>query len=81
MENVAVAELTLLKRANSDLAWLGSHYSEVASKFDRQFVAIKDGRVIAANPRHDGLLAELAKKGEDAHLLVVQFITTAAQIL
>lgn len=79
--NTDTEELELLRNANRDNIWLKEHFGEIAKEHNNEFVAIKNGAILAYSPTLDGLLKELTRMKENAHALLIKYITTAVTIL
>jgi len=74
-------ELQLLKTANSNFAWLKSHYDEMRREHNKEFIAIHSGRFITADSTMDGLLAKLNQKGIDVQTTLIKYINNGLTIL
>ncbi len=73
-------ELRVLKAANSNFAWLKSHYDEMLKEHNKEFIAIHDGRFVTADSTMDGLLAKLNQKGVDVQTTLVKYINNGLTI-
>ena len=68
-------DLILLEKMEKNGSWFSSHYNEIVEKYKNEFVAIKDAKIIAHNPRLDALLEELKKKGKNLSEILIEFVT------
>ena len=81
MSSLTVQQLKILKTANKDSEWVGGNYQKLLQAYDNQFIAIKDKKVLAANPSVKELLAELEKKGYAPNLALIKYISNMPMIL
>jgi len=49
-------------------------YAELQERYGGQFVALRDGEVVAAAPTHGDLVRELDAKGIDVTKVVFEFV-------
>jgi len=59
---------------------MSQHNEELLNKFENEFIAIKDEKVVAASASHDELLRQIKNLGLDARLMIVKFFTRKPQI-
>lgn len=67
-------ELASLTRFENDGRWLQSHLAELRRKFTNQFVAVKDGDVIANDANADILIKKIVNKKEEPSQVLIEFI-------
>ncbi len=65
----------LIKQFENDVVWLREHKDSLRKDCKNQFVAVKEERVLASNPKLDALLKELEQKSIDAAAVVIEFIS------
>jgi len=81
METVDVHELALLRGARHDLEWFGAHYQNLLKAHNNEFVAIKNSKIIAANPKLEELLAKIEKLGYNPIETLIKYVTNAYSVL
>ena len=64
-----------LERSDAERAYWEDHLLELLEKYPEQFVAVKDGSVIAAAPDLQQLVTILEKESVDFRDLWVRFVT------
>lgn len=48
-----------------DFEWINKHYPELQKKYPNMYIAVKDGRVLAADKEYGKMYDEAVKKAED----------------
>ncbi len=74
-------ELQLLNEMDSNLEFLKAHYSEIKSNHLDEFVAIKEGKLIAFSKDFERLVKEMREKKEDPTRVLIEFIPSIPLIL
>ncbi|MDD5337252.1 MAG: hypothetical protein PHS02_02105 [Candidatus ainarchaeum sp.] len=74
-------ESVILRNARKDLEWFGEHYTELVTKYDEQFIAIKNAQPIASASNMEDLIAYLNKSGIDPVTTLIKYVTRAYTIL
>jgi ABC-type phosphate/phosphonate transport system ATPase subunit len=68
------AEVQILKAMESDTEWINKHQDELTKKYSERFIAVKNGKVMAADKDFENLLKELGKKGISPAEAMIRFI-------
>ncbi len=69
--------ISSLKTAEDNMKWLVENYDRLRRKYRDSWVAIREGRVVAANKDHAKLLQMLEEVGDNAGLsTAIDFIST-----
>jgi ABC-type phosphate/phosphonate transport system ATPase subunit len=68
------AEVQVLKAMENDTEWINAHQEELTKKYSERFIAVKSGKVMAADKDFENVLKELYKKGISPAETVVRFI-------
>ncbi len=70
-----------IKSMERELAWFGHHTKDLEAKYDEQFVAIKDEKVIAAGRNFEPLLKKIKQEGFDPADVLIEFVSKIKRIL
>jgi len=67
----------MLKSAEENMKWLIEHYDNLRSKYGDQWVAVKEGKVLASNSDYARLLKILEEMESEAQIsrIAVDFIS------
>ncbi len=65
-----------LERAAAATAFWRDHYAELLERYPDQFVAVREGDVVATNPNLEGLLESLKRLGIEPTSVWVRFLAT-----
>ena len=68
------AEVQILREMENDTEWINVHQEELTKKYSERFIAVKSGRVVAADGNFESVLKELKKKGVSPAEAVIRFI-------
>lgn len=72
--------LQLLEEMNSDLVWYKDNLEELKKSYDNMFIAIKNGRVVAAEQDVSKLLKDLKREKVKPEQVLVQFVSSIPTI-
>lgn len=73
--------LQLLNDSDSALDWFAKNIKTVKEKFDGQFIAFDNEKVIAHDKDLTNLLEKLKKDGKDPSQVVIQFVSKIKMVL
>lgn len=68
------AEVQVLKAMENDTEWINVHQEELTKKYSERFIAVKSGKVMAADKDFENVLKELYKKGISPAEAMIRFI-------
>jgi Family of unknown function (DUF5678) len=66
----AKSDLDKLEKLADNFEWIHKEYDKLKEKYDNQYVAIKDGRVVAKDIDHDRLVKRLDIKNYDESIAI-----------
>ena len=69
------AELELLNKTEEDLKWFSRNYNNLVSKFDQQFVAIAEGKVIEADKDLQVVIEKLKTHNLNPSETLIRFVS------
>jgi hypothetical protein len=75
------SELQELIQVQNDTKYLIKFYDKLKSQYENQYVAIKDGKIIANNKTIDGILKYLEAKKIDSAKVLIEFLTPKDMLL
>lgn len=67
-------EMQLMAQLEKDNEWFKSEFENLQEKYQKTFVAIKDGKVIESKADFQELIKTLEQKKENPALILVKFI-------
>jgi len=73
--------VAMLQRRGEELDWFGKNFNTLCERFENQFVAILNNKVVAAQPVLSKLFKEIEAGGMDRSEPMVKFVTRVNQIL
>lgn len=73
--------IKMLQNGYADLDWLGANFAQLQSAYDGEFVAVKNGRVVAHARSSDALLASLKRMRISAASTIIKHVSTVREIL
>ena len=71
---MATAEIQLINRIEKDLDWFSSHLAGLQEKYANRFVAVKEGKIIAAEESMEKIINALERKKENPATTFVEFV-------
>lgn len=63
-----------MEEAAQNKLWAMNNMAKLRAKYADQFVACRDGKVIASSHSSEALFRRLKKKGEDLSVIAVEFV-------
>ena len=79
MSETAISRMIL--NGQRDLKWFDSNFNKLLSKYNNQFIAFHDEKVIEADADLDSLMKRLKKRGVDTSSILVEFVSRIKSIL
>ena len=76
-----ISELELLKKSEEDLEWFNENYEELKEDYDNEFVAIKEGNILAHNKDFEKLLNKLKTMKENPANITIKYISKIKIVL
>jgi hypothetical protein len=70
LDGSAKSDLDKLEKLADNFEWIHKEYDKLKEKYDNQYVAIKDGRVVAKDIDHDRLVKRLDIKNYDESIAI-----------
>ncbi len=67
--------LASMKMRERDKAWFSENLAKLRKKYSQHFVAIDDGKVVAASTDPDALTDQLKGKGFNVGMILVEFVS------
>lgn len=74
-------ELMLLTRTANDRKWLQANMEKLREKFEKQFVAIEEEKIIAVNKDLEKLVEEVKKQGKNPAIIIIEYIYEKGALL
>ena len=74
-------ELQLLTGSISDLNWFKQNSSSIKEKYEGEFIAIKDKKIIGFAPKVEILIKKLEKKGTNSNLVIIKYVTPKGETI
>ena len=68
-------------RGEAERRFWEENYDRILERYPEQFVAVRDGEVVAAQPELEALLARLSELGLGAPDVTIEFVTAEPQKL
>ncbi len=63
-----------IEQAAQNKLWVMNHMAELREKYPDQFVACRDGKIVASASSSEGVFRKLKKKREDLSLIAIEFV-------
>lgn len=70
----ASVEFKLLTKLEKDDDWFHSNLAEIQKNYEKKFVAVKDGKIVASSQSIGELIKALKKKKINPALTLVEFV-------
>lgn len=70
-----------LQRIEKDSQWFAENTKSIQKKFEEEFIAIKDGKVIEDDKNFNKLLNKLKERGEDPSEIMIKFIHSKSKVI
>ena len=67
--------LEMLEVSDSSLRWFKEHLNFLKEKYDQNFIAIEDNKVIAFEKNMDNLIQKLKHLNKDPSKIFIQFVS------
>ena len=79
MKSLSVVEM--LNSGHRDLEWFSNNLVDLKRKFNNNFIAIHDTKVIDSDTNLDRLITKLKSQNVDTNNVLIEFVTTVSTIL
>lgn len=81
-EFISEEEVKRLREKESNLRWMSNNHDLLLSKYENQYVAVRDGGIVASGEDHKKLVSDLRKQyGLNFCTVAVNYITKKKNIV
>jgi hypothetical protein len=71
----------MLKTGYDDLSWYQAHLDQIKEKYDKQFVAVRNRKIVVSSPNMDLLVKDLKRKNISRSQVLISYVSKVRQIL
>lgn len=72
--------IQLLNEIDDDIIWFKDNFENLKKSFDNQFIAIKNGKILASDKNVENVIKTLKKKNEDPNNVIIQFVSSIPMV-
>jgi hypothetical protein len=74
-------ELQLLTGSIADLNWFKENSASIGEKYEGEFIAIDNKKILESAPKIDILIRKLEKKGININLVLIKYVNPQGEII